>query len=69
MSLPVARKDVHPFLLLSSLKTMTSLQPITRGVLSVDVEATENAEKSLDEFINKRSKPKRGEGVIANAPV
>jgi hypothetical protein len=38
---------------------MTSLQPIKRGVISVDVfdvEAAERAEKSIDAFILKRSR-------------
>jgi hypothetical protein len=40
---------------------MTSLQLIIRGVLSLkvfDVESAEKAEKSIDEFINKRARDK-----------
>jgi hypothetical protein len=56
VNLPCARIF---FLSSVSPKTMTSLQPIKRGVISVDVfdvEAAERAEKSIDAFILKRSR-------------
>jgi hypothetical protein len=40
---------------------MTSLQSIKKGVISLDsfdTEAAEKAEKSMDEFVNRRSKAK-----------
>jgi hypothetical protein len=40
---------------------MTSLQSIKKGVISLDlfdIEAAEKAEKSMDEFVNRRSKAK-----------
>lgn len=59
---PDARKDGAPFLPAYSLKTMTSLQPITRGVLSVDLFDTdhlERVESELDRIVEKRAREAR----------
>ena len=61
--------DVRKAPLLSNIspKTMTSLQTVTIGVLSLDVDAIERIESELDSFIEKRAREKEEANLIEAA--
>ena len=52
------------FLLLVSPRTMTSLQLIMRGVLSVDIADLEKAEQQIDQFIERRAREAKDANAI-----